>query len=390
MQYGHALKEQGRGAESEQAYRRAMALMPADPDVQLHLAHLLKGLDQPDQAKEIFSKLLEISPSLEVLQELRGVGGVGQAPVDLSKRPAIAVRGGIYIELKDLFVYLSLHTTVTGITRVTLGLLNYILEDMESSKAARYNFVHQFRDGEGLLLISRDIMRRMIRAAMTGKPEIERMQELIEVMHACSAVFRLDRGDTYLIPGAFWEFVANPSWIGGMRQRGVRIGAYIYDLIPITHHQYCMRELTEAFTIAFAETARLLDFALTISAFVARDVTDYLDSHEIAPLVTVPVPLAHELRFDMETARPEAKSRPETKSRPKSEARTYLANVPFVLCVCTIEARKNHAYIVAIWQRMIEAGISVPDLIFVGRPGWRVADLMEEIEESRFLDGRLH
>lgn len=384
VQYGHALKEQGLSAESERAYRRAMALMPTDPDVQLHLAHLLKRLDRPDDAKNLFSELLEISPSLEVMQELREIGGVGQATVDLSRRPANAVRGGIYIELKDLFVYLSLHTTVTGITRVTLGLLNYILEDMESGRAARYNFVHQFRDGEGLLLISKDNMRRMIRTAMTGKPDISKMQELIKLIHATSVVFRLDRGDTYLIPGAFWEFVANPSWIGGMRQRGVRIGAYIYDLIPITHHQYCMRELTEAFTIAFAETARLLDFALTISAFVARDVTDYLDSHEIAPLVTVPVPLAHELRFDMEVARPEGKT------KPKLETRTYLANVPFVLCVCTIEARKNHAYVFAIWQRMIEARISVPDLIFVGRPGWRVADLMEEIEESRFLDGRLH
>ena len=382
VQYGHALKEQGKDVEAERAYRRAMALMPADPDVQLHLAHLLKRLNRPDDAKEIFSKLLEISPSLEVMQELPGIGSAGQAPVDLTQRPAIAVRGGIYIELKDLFVYLSLHTTVTGITRVTLGLLNYILEDMESGKAARYNFVHQFRDGEGLMLISKDSMRRMIRAAMTGKPEIEKMRELIQLIYATSVLFRLDRGDTYLIPGAFWEFVANPSWIGGMRQRGVRIGAYIYDLIPITHHQYCMRELTEAFTVAFAETARLLDFALTISAFVAKDVTDYLASHEIAPLVTVPVPLAHELRFDMEIARPDGKANP--------KARTYLANLPFVLCVCTIEARKNHAYVFAIWQRMIEAGISVPDLIFVGRPGWRVEDLMGEIEDSRFLDGRLH
>jgi glycosyltransferase involved in cell wall biosynthesis len=396
VQYGHALKEKGLNAESERAYRRAMTLMPADPDVQLHLAHLLKQLDRPDDAKQIFSELLEISPSLEILQEIRGLGGAGQAPVNLQQRPTLAVPGGVYIELKDLFVYLSLHTTVTGITRVTLGLVNYILQDMESGKAAHYNFVHQFRDGEGLLLISKDNMRRMVQAAMTGKPDIDKMQELIKLIHATSVLFQLDRGDTYLIPGAFWEFVANPSWIGGMRQRGVRIGAYIYDLIPITHHQYCMHELTEAFTIAFAETARLLDFALTISAFVAKDVTDYLEAHEIAPLVAVPVPLAHELRFDLEAARTDAKveagakDQAVAKAKPPSEARSYLTNVSYVLCVCTIEARKNHAYLFAIWQRMIQAGLVVPDLVFVGRPGWRVGDLIEEIEESRYLGGRLH
>ena len=384
VQYAHALKEQGQTGKSEQAYRRAIALMPTDPDVQLHLAHLLKRLNRPDDAKKIFSFLLEVSPSLEIMEELRAFGEPGQGLVDLNKRPANALPGGVYIELKDLFVYLSNHTTVTGITRVTLGLLNHVLEDMTSAKAARYCFVHQFGDGEGLLLISKDNMRRVIQAAMTGTPDLPKMVDLIRLIQATSVPFQLDKGDTYLVPGAFWEFVANPSWIGGMRQRGVRIGAYIYDLIPITHDQYCMRELTEAFTVAFAETARLLDFALTISAFVAADVTDYLASNEIAPLVTMPVPLAHELRFDMEPGRAGPKT---TGSTP---ARAYLEGVPFVLCVCTIEARKNHIYVFTVWQRMIEAGIAVPDLIFVGRPGWRVDDLMEEIAASRFLDGRLH
>ena len=384
VQYGHALKEQNLTAESERAYRKAMTLMPADPDVQLHLAHLLKKLDRPDDAQQIFSQLLETSPSIEVLQEIRGIGESGQVPITLKQRPPVAIQGGIYIELKDLFVYLSLHTTVTGITRVTLGLVNYILEDMEEHKAAKYNFVHQFRDGEGLLLISKQNMRKMIQAAMTGTPDIGRMQDLIKLIHATSTLFRLDRGDTYLILGAFWEFVANPSWIGGMRRRGVRIGAYIYDLIPITHHQYCMQELTEAFTVAFAETARLLDFALTISAFVASDVTEYLQANDIAPIPTVPVPLAHELRFEMEMAR---RTTPATT---RQNTRTYLEDFPFVLCVCTIEARKNHAYVLAIWQRMIDEKVPVPDLVFVGRPGWRVGDLMDEIKGTRFLDGRLH
>lgn len=384
VQYGHALKEQGLLTPSENAYRKAIALAPADPDAQLHLAYLLKRLDRPDDAQKMFTGLLEISPSVEVLQELRSMGGAGQAPVHLKQRPAIAVPGGIYIELKDLFVYLSLHTTVTGITRVTLGLLNHILENMDEGEAAKYNFVHQFRDAEGLLLISKENMRRVIRAAMTGKPELDKMQALIAHIQATSILFRLGPGDTYLIPGAFWEFVANPSWIGGMRHRGVRIGAYIYDLIPITHPQFCMQELTEAFTVAFAETVRLLDFALTISVFVADDVTRYLKTNDIAPLTTVPVPLAQELRFGTEEARQDGDAPDEAASR------HYLEGVPFVLCVCTIEARKNHGFIFSIWKRMIEARMNVPDLVFVGRPGWRVGELMDEITESRFLDGRLH
>jgi hypothetical protein len=67
-----------------------------------------------------------------------------------------------------------------------------------------------------------------------------------------------------------------------------------------------------------------------------------------------------------------------------------LEDRPFVLCVCTIEARKNHIYLFYIWQQMIDDGLDVPDLVFVGRPGWRVTDLFGQIEASRYLEGRLH
>jgi len=161
----------------------------------------------------------------------------------------------------------------------------------------------------------------------------------------------------------------------------VAIGAYIYDIIPITHAHYCMAALTDAFTAAFAETARILDFALTISAFVAKQVTDYVEQHKIAPFPTIPVPLAHELRFEAEKP---------TENPLVSSKLDELDGVPFVLCVCTIEARKNHIYLFYVWQRMIEAGLDVPDIVFVGRPGWRVQDLMDQIGASRNLGGRLH
>jgi len=168
-----------------------------------------------------------------------------------------------------------------------------------------------------------------------------------------------------------------------MKQKGVYVGAYIYDLIPITHAHYCMAALTDAFTVAFAETSRFVDFTLTISEYVAQQVTQFLSTHQIAPFPAIAVPLAHELHFDTEGASPAF-------AQPSAAAVQALEDRPFVLCVCTIEARKNHIYLFYIWQQMIEAGVDVPDLVFVGRPGWRVADLLSQIAASRNLGGRLH
>ena len=381
VQYAHVLKEQNLLIEAEAAYRKATTMMPGDADSRLHLAHLLKRLERPKQAAAMFREIMEIAPTVETLTELEGLGFGSVAQALLRASSVETTKNGRYIELKDLFQYLSLHTTVTGITRVTLGLVNYILEDLDEAEAATYQFAHQYGDGEGLLLIPKPQMRRVVRLAMSAAPDLAAMQSLISEIRATSQIIRLEKGHLYLIVGAFWEFVANPSWLNGMKQRGVAIGAYIYDIIPITHAHYCMAALTDAFTAAFSETARLLDFALTISEFVAKQVTDYVAHHGIAPFPTIAVPLAHELRFEAERAK---------RSLPATSRLDDLDDVPFVLCVCTIEARKNHIYLFYIWQRMIEAGLDVPDLVFVGRPGWRIQDLMDQIDASRNLGGRLH
>lgn len=383
VQYGHALKENGDLAEAKLAYEHAVSLDPADTDVLLHLGHLLKRQGELHQAAEVFLELLARAPSAEAIRELQYCG-YGHQALAAFGRPKGVVAGGIFIELSDLFQYLSHHVTVTGITRVTLGLLNYILNEMPSDSSARYYFVHQYGDGDGLLLIPREKMRKIVTGATQGTTDLAKMQALIEDIRSTSEVFRLSSGDCYLIVGAFWEFVSNPSWIGGMRQRGVFVGAYIYDLIPITHAQYCMHELTDAFSLAFADTARMLDFALTISAFVATEVQEYIEAHGIEPFPVTPIPLAHELRFEAEHV-----------DAPVSQIgrvpkRQFLSGIPFVLCVCTIEARKNHDYLLTIWQRMLNAGLDVPDLVFVGRPGWRVEPLMMRITNSNHLNGRLH
>lgn len=123
---------------------------------------------------------------------------------------------------------------------------------------------------------------------------------------------------------------------------------------------------------------------------MAEEVTDFLARYDVPLVPMLPVPLAHELKFEAEAAAKSVDSSMPVQAGGTASRRDYLNDIPFVLCVCTIEARKNHVYLFLIWQRMIEDGIDVPDLVFVGRPGWRVSELLDQIEASRFLDGRLH
>ncbi len=63
----------------------------------------------------------------------------------------------------------------------------------------------------------------------------------------------------------------------------------------------------------------------------------------------------------------------------------------YALFVSTVEARKNHSLAFRAWRRLLEElpRDEVPTLVFAGRIGWMVADLMQQIENAEHLGGKL-
>jgi glycosyltransferase involved in cell wall biosynthesis len=63
----------------------------------------------------------------------------------------------------------------------------------------------------------------------------------------------------------------------------------------------------------------------------------------------------------------------------------------YVLFVSTLEARKNHVLLVRAWRRLLDEmpAAEVPTLVFAGRIGYMVADLMQELRNSAFLGGKI-
>jgi len=62
----------------------------------------------------------------------------------------------------------------------------------------------------------------------------------------------------------------------------------------------------------------------------------------------------------------------------------------FVLCVGTIEPRKNIAFLHAVWQKLLDKGNqSIPQLVLVGRVGWNVEELLRTLAEDDYLGHRI-
>jgi tetratricopeptide (TPR) repeat protein len=65
VQYGNALKEAGRLATAERAYREALKLGPSLADTHLQLGHALKLQGRIDEAGEAYQRAAMLDPTLE-------------------------------------------------------------------------------------------------------------------------------------------------------------------------------------------------------------------------------------------------------------------------------------------------------------------------------------
>jgi glycosyltransferase involved in cell wall biosynthesis len=167
------------------------------------------------------------------------------------------------------------------------------------------------------------------------------------------------------------------------RELGLRFSLLIYDLIPIVRPEFVVPNLSEHFSKWYSDCMLFTDRIFVISNATARDVEAWRERAGLpltCPVLTIPIGTGF------------------TADGMEADADTQISNLPhglipggYVLFVSTIEVRKNHALVFRAWRRLLEelSVDQVPKLVFAGRVGWLVEDLMQQIENSRYLDGAI-
>lgn len=191
-------------------------------------------------------------------------------------------------------------------------------------------------------------------------------------------------GDVLLALGSPWfrsNYGALARWLRD--EKRMRFGVLMHDLVPIRHPQWTDVGTMRAFKAWYSEVLPFCDIVLANSRFTAADVEAYLREKRIAlPRPVHPVPIGTGF------GPPELVQRAIRSYDKHPEPGTY------VLFVSTLEARKNHALAVRMWTRLVadvRAGRrspeSVPVLVFAGRIGWLVRDVVQQLENTDWLDG---
>lgn len=378
VQYGHSLKEQGKLVDAEVAYRRAISLDITAADTYLQLGHVLKLQQRLLEAGEAYAESISLKPTKAAHDELVWLGEQEHANRIVSQIAPEAA-ADIIFEVDDLLGYLTAHVTVSGIQRVQIGILSALLSD-DHSASLGYAFVRSRSDTDNLWQLDADLLRTLVTYCRGQFVEHKRILEILSRLEQTAMVCSTRPGQCYLILGAFWGFNGDATRYARLKAAGVRVGVYIYDLIPISHPEYCDAHLVSDFALSLGDGLAVFDFILTISEFTAQRVRAYIEDNKLRPIPVRSVLLAHVM----------GDVKKDHKNIGLNSKLKKVLTREFVMIVSTIEARKNHLLLVTIWKMLVQEGIDPPDLVFVGRQGWRVNDLMEQLRETDNFNGRIH
>lgn len=182
---------------------------------------------------------------------------------------------------------------------------------------------------------------------------------------ALTPISRMNASDAYVFIGTTWSYPEIQAFARRHKESGGKVIQLIHDLIAYKAAEYCADALIKPFA-AFLESA--LTYAsqfACVSQWTRKDFTEFLAERQIdLPVSTLP--LAHE--FD-------GCIRNETGTLPDSADVASVNGKDFVLCVGTIEIRKNGTNLLRAWaQLMRQRQGQVPLLVFAGKVGWKLTE----------------
>jgi glycosyltransferase involved in cell wall biosynthesis len=163
--------------------------------------------------------------------------------------------------------------------------------------------------------------------------------------------------------------------IGDLKTRvGFQMALLCHDLIPIMFPEFYRKRDVRLFSNYMRQALAIADQIVVNSRAVKTDCQNFCLTQDIEPKKIMVGFLGSDIRSDS--------------SRVIEELPRPLMPRQFALFVSTIEPRKGHALLCNVWHRLIAEGIPQSKgfkLVFVGRTGWMVDDLIESIRSDQEL-----
>ncbi|HJD98077.1 glycosyltransferase family 1 protein [Mailhella massiliensis] len=181
-------------------------------------------------------------------------------------------------------------------------------------------------------------------------------------------------GDIFLSVITDFEATAvQKNALTAMKNAGVRLFSIIYDLIPLTHGQYCPDSIVEHYQ-QWIQVISGFHGVIADSRSVAEEYRQWRKEHWREKDGDFSISWFH--------LGSEVKKDAGSGGIPGSAEQVFsaMAARPSFLEVSTVEPRKGYAQALAAFELLWAKGVDV-NFVMVGRPGWKVDGLIKAIEQ---------
>lgn len=227
-----------------------------------------------------------------------------------------------------------------------------------------YQSVQRLRGHHYSLAEIRSIKEREAAARRPAAPSRSR----VKLADIAAPVAELDAKSVVISGGLDWEHKRLKAIWQLKQTHGFKYWAIVYDLIAINNPQWVVPGYVELLREYFGELLWVADGTMCISEATRREVERFSDESGVPSRFSRSFPLGCDVATDIEPH--------------KQDLPDALHRKSYALFVSTIEPRKNHRAIYEAWAAAMRQGRLDPErhrLVFAGRKGWAVDDLVREI-----------
>lgn len=263
---------------------------------------------------------------------------------------------------------LTMVTFVTGIQRVTREFLVRLIEsNCFDVVLMHYNAAEDvYYKIENKTFLDYYVRGKGIKERMITKEKV--------------AIDSICKGTIFFDLDAVWMCRMKRSYLLPIvKEQGAKIIVHVYDIISITHPQYCLDRTVYNFMDYLGAHLQYADSIIVNAQATVNELkklTNTLDC-KLPPCYVVPLGADFKERQTV------------TEADVSHELVTAVKDKPYVLMVGTIEPRKNHKLVLEAYDKGLKrAGYNI---IFAGYMGWNMEEFARQLKEhSNYGQGVYH
>src|SRR3990167_1095615 len=174
--------------------------------------------------------------------------------------------------------------------------------------------------------------------------------------------FTFQRDDVFIVLWGEWASTAYRNMLKhAVTIAGVKLYQFSYDMLPLVTPQYSSHS-TASMKQYSNDIYPLATRIIAISENTKSDVVQWLNDHDLhCPPIDV-------IRLGEDFSKLHDR---------KPDNVFFNKNQNFILCVGTIESRKNHTVLYYAYKLAQSRSATLPNLVIVGRKGWLTSDIYE-------------